>query len=208
MKLTVFGAAGRTGRILVEQALAAEHEVSAFVRDPRKLDLQHERLRVVTGTVQEAARVQEAIGGADGVLSAIGPVRGDAPGVMVATAGNIVAAMRANGVRRLVYMTGAGVLQPEDPPALAPKIMLPLMRLLARTVLEDSERGVATISGSGLDWVIVRAPRLGDAPARGTYRHGYIKPSLQAMSRADVAAFVLQQLDDDTYLRRMPIVSY
>lgn len=208
MKLTVFGASGRTGRLVVEQALSTGLEVTAFVRDPARLPLAHERLRIVAGTVRDATRVAEAVRGADAVASTIGPLRGEPAGIMTAAAGNIVATMRAHGVRRLVYMTGAGAVQPQDPPALAPRIMLPLMRLFARAMLDDAERGVATVSGSGLDWVIVRAPRLSDAPARGRYRHGYIKPTLQALSRADVAAFILRQIGDDTYLHQMPIVSY
>lgn len=208
MKLAVFGASGRTGRLVVAQALSVGHEVTAFVRDPARLALVHERLRIVTGAVQDPVRVAEAVRGTDAVVSTIGPVRGEPAGIMVTAATNIVAAMRAQGVRRLVYMTGAGVVQPQDPPALAPRIMLPLMRLLAREVLEDAERGVAAVSNSGLEWVIVRAPRLSDAPARGRYRHGYIKPTLHALSRGDVAAFILQQLGDDTYLHQMPIISY
>jgi len=208
MRIAVFGASGRTGRILVSKALDAGDQVVALVRAPDRLALQRDGLRMITGTVQDLDRVRAAIAGTDAVVSTVGPVRGEPAAVMTATATHLVVAMRETGVRRLVYMTGAGVLQPQDPPALASRIMLPLMRLLARAVLEDAERAVGIVSGSELDWVIVRAPRLADTSGRGRFRHGYIKPSLQALAREDVAEFTLRQVRDDTYLRRMPIISY
>lgn len=72
MKLAIFGATGKTGRVLVEQALAAGHEVTAFVRDLSKLTLGHERLSLVQGDVFDAARVEEAVAGKDAVISVLG----------------------------------------------------------------------------------------------------------------------------------------
>ncbi len=82
MKLTIFGATGRTGRQLLTQALEAGHEVTAFVRDPSKLGVTHSRLRVMQGDVYDASVVEDATKGQDAVLSALGPVRGGPKDVM------------------------------------------------------------------------------------------------------------------------------
>ncbi|HLF88268.1 MAG TPA: NAD(P)H-binding protein [Anaerolineales bacterium] len=74
MKLTIFGATGRTGRYLVEQALDAGHNVTAYVRNPAKLRYKHENLHVVQGEITEVGKVVEAIAGADAVISALGGV--------------------------------------------------------------------------------------------------------------------------------------
>lgn len=78
MKLLVFGATGGTGSRLVEQALQQGHEVTAFARDPAKIHVKHDNLRVVTGDVLDRDSVNAAVKGQDGVLSALGtrlPIR-------------------------------------------------------------------------------------------------------------------------------------
>lgn len=209
MKVVVFGASGRTGRHVVEQALAAGHEVVAFVRDPAKLGVSHERLEVVRGDVTDAAAVEEAVAGRNAVLSALGHTKTSPKDVQTVGARNIVGAMERRGVRRLVSLTGAGVRDPEDDPKLVDRAFAFLLGLLQRDVLEDAERHAEVIKASGLDWVIVRGPRLTEGGRKGEYRVGYVgKDSGTRISRADVAEFMLAQATDDAHLRRMPMVSY
>ena len=209
MKLTVFGASGRTGRPLVEQALAAGHEVTAFVRDPSKLGMDHERLTVVEGDVKEPAKVREAVEGADAVLGALGHTKSSAKDVQTVGTQNIVAAMKETGVRRLVSLTGAGVSDPKDEPKLFDKAITTLLKLLQKDVLEDGENHARVIEKSGLDWVIVRGPMLTEGEKKGEYRVGYVgKNSGTKISRSDVADFMLRQTHDDTYLGQKPMVSY
>lgn len=121
---------------------------------------------------------------------------------------NLLAGMQTTGLRRLIYISGAGVTQPEDPWALATMLIRPLMILTAAEVLRDSTLGIERIKASDLAWTIVRAPRLDDSPARGSYRAGYIKPTLATFSRADLAEFVLKLITSNEYLHRLPIVNY
>ena len=112
MKLTVFGASGRTGHLLVEQALQAGHEVTAFVRTPSKLGIKDARLAVVQGDVADVSQVRKAVARADVVLSVIGPARNSPPDMLSGAARNIVSAMQQEGVTRLIALTGAGVAGP------------------------------------------------------------------------------------------------
>ena len=209
MRIVVFGASGRTGKPLVEQALAAGHEVTAFVRDPSKFGMKHERLTIAKGDVKGYAEVGEAVTGADAVLSALGHTKTSAKDVQTVGTENIVAAMKKGGVRRLVSLTGAGVGDPKDEPKLFDKVITTLLGLLQKDVLEDGENHARAIEKSGLDWVIVRGPMLTEGEKKGEYRVGYVgKNSGTKISRADVADFMLRQLDDDTYLGQKPMVSY
>lgn len=211
MKLAIFGASGRTGNPLVEQALAAGHEVTAFVRAPSKLSAGHERLTVVEGDVKDSAKVREAVADADAVLSVLGHTKNSAKDVQTVGTQNIVAAMQESGVRRLVSLTGAGVSDPKDEPKLFDKAITTLLKLLQKDVLEDAENHARVIerSGSGLEWVIVRGPMLTEGEKKGEYRVGYVgKNSGSKISRADVADFMLRQTEDDTYLGQKPMVSY
>ena len=209
MRVAVFGASGRTGRPLVEQALAAGHEVTAFVRDAAKLGTSHEKLTVVEGDVKDPAKVHEAVAGADAVLSALGHTKSSTKDVQTVGTANIVAGMQEAGVRRLVSLTGAGVSDPKDEPKFFDKAITTLLKLLQKDVLEDGEKHARVIEKSGLDWVIVRGPMLTEGEKKGEYRVGYVgKNSGTKISRADVADFMLRQTEDDTYLGQKPMVSY
>jgi putative NADH-flavin reductase len=206
-RIAVFGATGRTGRPLVDQALAAGYHVTAFARNPAKLPISHERLTVVQGDINDPDRIAEAVKGQDAVLSALGQTSNSTGDVLAVAATHIITAMKAHGVDRLVFQTGAGVADPKDQPSFGSRVIVPLLKLLSPKVLADAERAVETIRRSDVDWIIVRVPRLSDAPARGAYRTGYLRPGFTPVSRADVANFMLKQIADDTYLRQAPIVS-
>ncbi|ADH62699.1 NmrA family protein [Allomeiothermus silvanus DSM 9946] len=209
MKVVVFGASGRTGKLLVEQALAAGHEVTAFVRDPSKLGIRHERLRVVQGKLEETEKVEQAIAGQDVVFSAVGPVRGERKDIMELAAKQILSAMKKHGLRRLVTLTGAGVPQPGDQPKIFDRLMRFLLGVLAKDVLQDSIRHAELVRDSGLDWTIVRVPVLTDGPARGNYRIGMVGVNSGArISRADVAAFMLKAATDKEMIGKAPVISY
>lgn len=209
MKLAVFGASGRTGRPLVEQALAQGHEVKALVRDPSKLSTSHDRLAVIRGDVLDAAKVDEAVAGTDAVLSVLGQTKTSPKGLQTRGTQNIIAAMGEHGVRRLVSLTGAGVRDPRDRPKLVDKAIMFLLKRLQPALLEDGMRHAEVIRASDLEWVIVRGPRLTEGPRKGEYRVGMIgENSGTLISRADLADFMLHQTTEDTYLRQMPVVSY
>ncbi len=208
MRLVIFGATGRTGIPLIQQALAAGHEVVAFARTPSKIPVQHERLTSIQGEIQDAAKVAEAIKGADAVLNVLGPNKTSGKAMLATAAQNIVAAMQQHRVQRLVSLTGAGIRDEKDEPKVMDRVMGVLLRLLSAEVLKDSENAVATFRNSGLDWTIVRGPMLTEGPQLGKYRVGYVgKDSGIRISRADVAAFMLKLATESSYLKQMPMVS-
>lgn len=209
MKIVVFGASRGVGRNVVEQALQGGHQVTAFVRTPAAFTLQHPNLTVVQGDSMDAAAVEKAVAGQDAVISALGPTRPPVPGMMETSAKNIVTAMKKHGVRRLISTTGAGVRQPEDQPKFADHVIGFLLNLLAKNVVLDSAANVKVIQNSDLNWTVVRYPRLMDGERTGKARAGYVgKDSSTQLSRADAADFVLKELAENKWLRKLPLVSY
>jgi putative NADH-flavin reductase len=207
MKLTILGATGRTGKILLAQALSAGHAVAAYTRSPAKL-APHPNLRIAQGEIADAAKMAEAIAGADAVISVIGAARGGEPLKLAPVAACLVAGMQAHGVRRLVFATGAGVRAPQDAPAGIHKLVGGLLRLMAREVLEDAVRAAQAVQSSGLDWVIVRAPMLRDGAYTGDYRVGFVRAKTgSSVSRGNFADFILKQVTGDEWLGKMPVVS-
>lgn len=209
MKIVVFGASGGTGIEIVKQALEAGHEVTAFVRSPAKMAAHYPELRLFQGDVMDAAAVEKAVAGQDAVISALGPTRPPVPGMMETAARNIIAAMNKAGIRRLITTTGAGVRDAQDRPRLMDHILKGMLSLMAGEVLRDSAANVEIIRASGLDWTIVRYPRLLNGARTGKYRAGYIgKDSGSQLSRADGADFVVKELAEGRYIHQMPVVSY
>jgi putative NADH-flavin reductase len=209
MKIVVFGASRGVGWQVVNQALEAGHTVTAFVRSPEKLGVRHANLRIIKGDAMDADAVEMAIAGQEAVISAVGPTRPPVPHMMETSAKNIVAGMKKHGVRRLVSTTGAGIRQPEDKPKLIDHFISFLLNLLAKDVVQDSAENVKVIQASDLDWTVVRFPRLMDGEHTGKYRVGFVsRDSSTNLSRADAADFVLMELTEKKWLRKLPLVSY
>lgn len=208
MKLAIFGATGRTGKPLVAQALGQGHEVRALARDPTKLEVSQESLLVIHGDVLNAADVAETIAGSDAVLSVLGQTKGSPKNLQTVATRHIVAAMKTHGVTRVISLTGAGVRDPHDEPKLVDRVFGLLLATVARSVIQDADAHAEVLRQSGLEWTLVRGPRLTEGPRTDTYKVGYVgKDSGTQASRADVADFMLRQLGDDTWVHKAPMVS-
>ena len=208
MELAVFGASGRTGRLLVQQALDAGHDVIALVRTPATFPLKHERLTIVQGDAMNAADVDEVVQGADAVLSTLGQSKNSPKDLQTVATKNIVAAMEKYGISRIVSLTGAGVDAPQDKPKLINHVIKVALKTMQGAVLADAEQHAKVLQNSNLDWVIVRGPMLTEGSYTGKYRVGWVGINTSArISRADVADFMLKQVTDNSYVHKAPMVS-
>jgi putative NADH-flavin reductase len=204
MKITILGPTGPTGRQLVGQALARGHEVTAFARRPAAPPV-HPGLVTVTGSIADAAALDGAIAGREAVLCALGGRPWRRRERVCSTAmRHAVDAMQRHHVRRVVAIStfGAGDTRPRT----GWLVRHLVFGAVLRSEVADKEAMEAILENSGLDWTVVRVGLLHDGPARGTWRaaddasiHG-----MGRISRADVAAFMLDQLDDARWLRRKP----
>jgi putative NADH-flavin reductase len=206
--LAIFGGTGRIGGLVLERALA-EHDVRALVRDPLRLSVTSDRLAVVPGDVLDPDAVDKTIAGTSVVLALFGHVKGSPPNLQTEGTRNIVEAMHRHGISRLITLSGGGLRAAGlDQPKLADKLIVLLMKRLSPEVLADAEGHLAVLESSDLDWTVVRAPRVQDSPAVGSYRVGHVGgDSSTSISRADLADFILSQVEDRRYLCQLPFVS-
>lgn len=208
MIIALFGASGKTGRQFLQQALTQGHSIRALVRDPGKLDGQHPNLTVVQGDVLSPGDVQRTVEGTDAVVSLFGHVKGSPDTLQTDGTRNIVTAMKAAGVRKIISLSGGGLPFEQDEPKLADRLIRGIMKLFVPKILADAEAHANVLRQSGLDWIIVRGPRLNDGPHTGNYRVGWVGINASTkVSRADLADFILRQVKSDSYLRQMPFVS-
>lgn len=212
MKLTVFGATGGIGREVVRQALDAGHAVTAVVRDEARLNLSDSALAVVTVPgLTDPEPLVPALAGADAAISGVGPRgRKDVTVASEATRG-ILAALQLAGVRRFAAVSAAPVGPiPDGDPFLTRRIFYPLLRAFLRDIYADLAVMEAEIARSGLEWTVVRPPRLVDKPLTGTYRTAVGANVTQGnlISRADVAHGMLALLDDPATVRQAIGIAY
>ena len=199
MKILVVGAGGKTGQLVVKEALAAGHEVTAFVHNADEFDISG--VRVIAGDASDSAKINEAVAQQDAVLDTIGGKTPYKTTTLEASAASaIISAMRTNGVRRLVVtsMLGEG-----DSTQYAPFYEQLLVHTFLRGANQDKASMEAAVEASDLEWVILRPAILTDNEATGKVRvFGDDDDKAHKITRADLAAFMVAQLSSDQYLHQ------
>ncbi len=201
MKVLVIGAAGKSGMVVVKKALAAGHDVTAFVH---KIEgyLPDSNLRVIEGDARDRSTMDSAMLGQDAVIDTIGGKLSFKTTTLEASAAaTIIASMQSSGVRRLVIISVIGEGESVANTNWYERLFL---STLLRNEMKDKAAMEAIVDASGLDWIIVRAPFLSDDPDTGNIN--VFSPETgnvaHKLTRADLAAFMVAQLSSDEYLQK------
>lgn len=207
MNLLIFGASGSIGLPLVHQALALNHSVKAFCRQPQRLSvITHPRLQVIVGDVLDEAAVRKAVQEVDAVLCAIGD--GNKGKVRAAGTKNIVEAMAAEGIKRFICQTTLGLGESRGNLNFVWKYVM--FGLLLKKAYRDHELQETIVRESNIDWTIVRPSAFTDGGPTCVYKHdfdGREKKLTLKIRRTDVAEFMLRQLTSPAYLKKAVSVS-
>ena len=212
MKITIFGATGATGKKVVEQALELGHEVKAFVRNPEKMDISNKKLTLVKGDVTNQKEVEQAVESTDGVIVAIGASPDmHADIVMEQGTKNIINAMKKHGAKRIIVQSSYAMSgSPEGIEFMKKMGMGEKQIAMVKPVLDDKTKQEEAIQASGLKYTIVRPLMLNDELKTGKYRVGEnldVKVG-DAISRADVADFMLKILTSNEFVGKIVSLSY
>ena len=207
MRIVVFGANGPTGRLLTRAALAAGHETVAVTRRPEAFPVRGTALRIAGGDVLDPDLVDQVVTGSDAVLSALGVPFGKSPvEVYSRGAGHILDAMKRHEVARLVVVSSGAVTGEDEPTGglLFNRVLQPYVtKRLGRTVYDDMRRMEALVSGSDVDWTILRPSGLYELPAVSRYSVTEEHGPGRFTARIDLADAMLRQLEDRAFVRRV-----
>ncbi|MDC3413876.1 NAD(P)-dependent oxidoreductase [Terrihalobacillus insolitus] len=207
MKLVIFGSTGRTGIPLLNQALEKGHEVTVLVRNKNKLNISHNNLTVVEGDVLDYQSVEKVIIGQDAVLSVIGHTKNGSKNLLTNAATNMTNAMEVHHVKRLISLTGAGVEVEKDvKQGIMSHLIHKALTIFAKELWLDSINQKDVIVKTELDWTIVRGPRLLEGEKTEQYQTGYFKFNKPMINRADVAHFILEELERNQYVKEYPLI--
>ncbi|WFU13356.1 SDR family oxidoreductase (plasmid) [Rhizobium sp. CB3090] len=208
MKIALFGATGPTGKYIIEEGLRRGYELSAYTRDTAKLSDYASKIAIVTGDLKDREAIRRNIAGSDAVISALGPNGAKTQEALPVMNGlrNVISAMDELGVRRLVQVSTSSHRDPQDSFDLKAKAMGMLIKLIARGAYDDIKAIGALISGSGLDWTLVRLPFLKDGPANGGPAVGFYGKAKLGMklSRGNLAKFLFDQVSSREFVRAAP----
>jgi len=211
MRVLICGATGNIGRLTVKKALNAGHKVTAFARSPEKLEKQ-DNLYPSKGDVMDAASIRAAMVNQEAVVIVFGaPLNWSTltsvPDLCTKGTLNVISAMKQYGVKRLVCMTGIGAGDSKGHGRfIFDNLILPAM--LGR-IYVDKNRQEKAVKESNLNWIIVRPTELTNEAELGDYRvlTDLKDQKSQTISRADVASFLVQQVNSDLYLHQTPLIT-
>ncbi|MEM8524979.1 MAG: NAD(P)H-binding protein [Bacteroidota bacterium] len=208
-KIALFGGTGQTGREFLKVALENSYAVKALVRTPSKVELSHPNLEVIQGDILNENEVEAAISGTDIVVSLFGHVKGSPEWLQTNGTKNIVAAMKKNKVERIISLSGGGLPFPEkDEPKFMDKMIRTIMKIAVPKVLNDAIKHAEFLKESDVKWVVVRGPRLTNDERQGNYKIGWVGVNAGTkISRADLADFILTQVEEEHFNYQMPFVS-
>lgn len=211
MNITIFGGTGVSGLLTIKEALESGYHVTVFARNTEKISFQHKNLHIIKGELYEADKVNQAIIGADAVITLLGPMNFDKSLPISNGAKLIIKSMRQNNVKRLIAAVSSSFRDPKDKFHFWIDFGVWVLKIIARnSILKDIEELGKTVKDSKLDWTMVRLPKLSNQKPKGKFNVGYSgdgKVKNFWLSRADLASFLIKQVDDRTYLHQAPIVS-
>ncbi len=210
MRVTILGATGGTGQILVNKALVKGYEVTVLARDPSKVS-PRTNLTIEKGDSLNRADVKRAVTGSKVVLTALGGRDLKASTLLEESAKNIVSAMEELGVKRLIVLGASGALHDSmKHQTSGRKLFFWIIRnTLLKHPMRDSGNQERIVEASTLDYTIVHPPRLIDAPEVGSYRVALdgLPAAGRQISRADVAEFMICQVESNEFVRQGPYLS-
>lgn len=204
MKIVIFGASGKTGSLLVDEALTSGHEVIAYVRRPEAVKSKHPNLKVVAGYLNEKDKLKSVISGSDACISTLGGASLTKHSTeIIEGIDNIVTVMEEEKVTRFIYLSSIGA---GDSRKFMPQpVRLIVAGIMLRVPLADHNTNENRIAKSQLNWTIVRPGGLTNGAKTDHMKHGSGETKIKgniSISRSNVAAFLLDQVNNKNYVNR------
>lgn len=205
MVITVFGASGRVGRLVVAEAIARGHVVRAFVHNTNKL-VANPSLTIIQGDVHDRQTVAAAVYGSKAVISALGSWGTPSKDIVTTAIRNIIPAMESAGVDRIISLTGSDAYDSADKPTVGQRCSHLFGKLVAGKIIADGEEHIRLLRASTLDWTVLRSPVMTNGA--GIFYKLSLQPvaSWRTIPRKAVAKAMLDQLDGVGYSSAAPFL--
>lgn len=204
-KIAVIGGGGRTGQYIVNQLLEKGCSLKLLLRDPENFNIHSPQIEILQGDVLDVGAVKRLVEGCDAVISTVGQ-RKDEPLVASQAIIHVLNAIGARPVRYLV-LAGLNVDTPTDQKGEETTKATEWMRATFPVIHEDRQKSYSVLAASNADWIMVRVPYIEFNGNRSEVKVNATDSPGSKIDAADIAAFMIRQLTDDTWLRKAPFIS-
>lgn len=206
MKITVFGANGKVGIIVVKKLLENGHSVKAFVYGSSTLE-KTTRLQIISGNVEDKVAVFSAISGSDIIISTLGSWGTKNKNVLSVGMSNILPAAKKYGVTRIISLTGADAIAPGERINLLRALTRLMIKTIAPKILQDAENHMILLKNSSVDWTVVRAPVMSNSGRQNRYTLSRKPPKpWQPVLREDVASAIVGLVEVNEWTKQAPFI--
>jgi putative NADH-flavin reductase len=204
--ILILGATGRLGKVVVQMALKRQYEVTALVRNPKKLNIAGENLHVIQGNVTSPDDLSHVLSRVDTVISTLGHGFRTSYPIQEKTLHALLPLMEKRHIHRFITVTGAGLKVKGDPQSFIADISEKLFQIVDPFRMDDARSQQHALEKSSLDWTVVRTPIHNNT--RGTITHiGFTQPPMWAtLSRVAIAAFMIDCIENPLWIKKSPII--
>jgi len=205
-KIAIIGGTGKAGKYLIRQLIDKGFEIKVLLRNPGKMELSSPLIEKVPGDAANYESVYSLVQGCDAIISTLGQSKGENPIYSLSTS-NIIKAMSHLNINRYIVITGLTIDTPFDKKSFKTKLISKLMKLSFPAVIADKQKEYSILSESNFDWTIVRLPLIEQTESTGTIKSSLLDCPGKKISSTDLACFLINQLSDDTFLRKSPFIA-
>lgn len=204
--IAVIGGTGKAGKYLVNQLINQGYKIKVLLRNPDKYEITNNLIEKVSGDVKNYESVYSLIQGCNAVISALGVSKGENP-IFSQAASNIILAMNNLNVNRFIMITGLTIDAINDKKSFRTKLLSKIMKLSFPAIIADKQKEYSILSASNLNWTVVRLPLIEQTESLGKIKISLIDCPGKKISATDLANFLINQLSDDSFIRKSPFIA-
>lgn len=205
-QIAIIGGTGKAGKYLVKQLVNQGFKIKVLLRNPNNLEFNSPLIEKVIGSVANYESVYSLIKGCNAVISTLGQSKGEKPIYSLSTS-NIIKAMNSLKIRRYIVITGLTIDTPFDKKSFKTNLLSKIMKLSFPAIIADKQKEYSIISESNLEWTIVRLPLIKQTDLKGTIKSSLDDCLGKKISSTDLACFLINQLSDETFIRKSPFIA-
>ncbi len=206
IKIAVIGGTGKVGKYLVKQLINQGFKIKLLIRNPEKFELTNSLIEIIPGNVIDYESVYKLIEGCNAVISTLGQTKNEKPVFSLAVK-NIIKAMSTVNISRYIVITGLTLDTPFDKKSIRTRLLSKMIRLLFKAIIIDKQKEYSLLSGSNLDWTIVRLPFIEQVESDELINISLTDCPGKKISATSLANFLIKQLESVEFIRKCPFIS-
>lgn len=208
IKIAVIGGSGKSGKYLVEELLNKGFQFKLLLRNPDKLQVEHQAVEIVKGDVATYDSVRQLVEGCNAVISTLGlGIPASEPTIFTQSSRNVIRAMAECNIKRYIVTTGLNVNSPFDRKGEASSLATNWMKTNFPASTENKQEEYQILYDSKVDWTLVRLPLIELSQEKGDISLSLEDCPGERIRARDLASFLVEQLFDERYIRSAPFIA-